>query len=203
MIALDRVAFTTASQGDLLRDLDARARVSQAVGIPAEWAVVRQIHGATVHRVSAPGLQGEGDAMWTDRPGVPLAVFTADCLGVVLLAEHAVGVAHAGWRGAAGGVVPALAKEMEAAGHVPSKALIGPRIGPCCFEVGPEVAEVFPGHTSRTTWDTPSVDLPGVIAAQLEGLELELSGGCTYHEDGWFSHRRNADRERQATLTWV
>ena len=117
MIALDRVAFTTASQGDLLRDLDARARVSQAVGISAEWAVVRQIHGATVHRVSAPGLQGAGDAMWTDRPGVPLAVFTADCLGVVLLAEHA-GVAHAGWR-APQAVSPLLAKEMEAAGHVP------------------------------------------------------------------------------------
>src|SRR5690606_38383397 len=147
-----RVAVSTSCLGDLHCVWDDRALVSQAVCITAECAVVRLSHGATVHRESALVLQGVGDAMWTDQPGVSLVVFTADCLGVVLLAEHAVGVAHAGWRGAAGGVVPALAKEMEAAGHVPSKALIGPRIGPCCFEVGPEVAEVFPGHTSRTTW---------------------------------------------------
>jgi YfiH family protein len=165
--------------------------------------VVRQVHGSNVHHATAPGVLGEGDALWTDERGLPLAVFTADCLGVAVLADGAVGVAHVGWRGAAAGVVPALAEAMKEAGHHPVGAVVGPGIGPCCFEVGPEVAERFPGHTSTTTWGTVSVDLPGVVVSQLPGIDVMVVGGCTRHDQTWFSHRRDRTPMRQAAVTWL
>lgn len=203
MITRDRAAFTGAGEGDQRLDQDARGRLSAVLDIPEVWASVRQVHGSRVHRASAPGDQGEGDAIWTNRPSLPLAVFTADCLGVALLAEDAVGVAHAGWRGAAAGVITTLAEEMSEAGHAPVSALIGPGIGPCCFEVGPEVAEHFDGHITTTTWGTTSVDLPGFIAGQLAGLEIEMVGGCTRHDDSYFSHRRDGTKLRQVCLAWL
>jgi YfiH family protein len=203
MIVLERVGFTGAAEGDVRHDDDARRRVSERLGIAADWATVRQVHGATVHRVTVPGWAGEGDAVWTEEPGLPVAVFTADCLGVAVVADGAVGVAHAGWRGAAAGVVPALVAAMRAAGHEPGKAFVGPGIGPCCFEVGPEVAELFPGHVRETTWGSVSVDLPGVVAAQLEGIDVETIPGCTFHEEDWFSHRRAGATERQVAVAWL
>src|SRR5690606_5378022 len=92
MIVLERVGFTGAAEGDVRHDDDARRRVSERLGIAADWATVRQVHGATVHRVTVPGWAGEGDAVWTEEPGLPVAVFTADCLGVAVVADGAVGV---------------------------------------------------------------------------------------------------------------
>lgn len=203
MITRDRVAFSGAVEGDQRLDTDARNRLADALGVPSAWASVRQIHSAVSFLATAPGQQGEGDAMWTDRPGLPLAVFTADCLGVALLAESAVGVAHSGWRGTADGVVPALADRMSAAGHQPVSAVIGPGIGPCCFEVGPEVAERFDGHVTSTSWGSTSVDLPGAVAAQLPGIQVDVAGGCTRHDDAYFSHRRDGTTLRQVTLVWL
>lgn len=203
MIIRDRVAFSGAVDGDQRLDIDARRRLAAALGVPLEWASVRQIHSAVSYRATEPGPQGEGDAMWTDRSGLPLAVFTADCLGVALLAEDAVGLAHSGWRGTAGGVVPALADRMAQAGHEPVLAVIGPGIGPCCFEVGPEVAEQFDGHVTTTTWGSTSVDLPAAVATQLAGIEVDVAGGCTRHDDAYFSHRRNGTKLRQVSLVWM
>jgi copper oxidase (laccase) domain-containing protein len=141
--------------------------------------------------------------MWTDQPGVPLAVFTADCFGVVLIAPGAVGVAHAGWRGVTGRVVSALADEMAEHGHRPLLAAIGPGIGPCCFEVGPEVASRFPEDVAETRWGSTSVDLVGAIRRELEGVEVWASGACTMHHPGLFSHRESRTALRHATITWV
>lgn len=203
MILRGHAAFTGVIEGDVRRDAGARDRLSNALGVQPDWAAVRQIHGSTVHRANAPGEQGEGDALWTDRPGLPIAVFTADCLGVALIADRAVGVAHAGWKGASSGVVLELAEAMASAGHPASSAVVGPGIGPCCFEVGPEVAERFEGHTARTTWGTTSVDLAGAVSDQIEGLPVEVVGGCTRHQDAYFSHRRDGTKSRQAALVWL
>jgi copper oxidase (laccase) domain-containing protein len=132
-----------------------------------------------------------------------LAVFTADCFGVVLIAAGAVGVAHTGWRGAAAGVIPALVGEMRRHGHQPHLAAIGPGIGPCCFEVGPDVTGRFPLDVAETTWGSASVDLVGAIRRELEGIEVWLSGACTMHQPGLFSHRQSRTLLRQATITWV
>jgi copper oxidase (laccase) domain-containing protein len=130
-------------------------------------------------------------------------VFTADCLGVVLHAPDAVGVAHAGWRGIDAGVVSRLRSEMAGAGHEPNTAEIGPGIGPCCFEVGPEVASRFPTTSATTTWGTASVDLTESLRSQLEGMETWAVGSCTMHEPDWFSHREDATSMRLVTLGWL
>jgi copper oxidase (laccase) domain-containing protein len=133
-------------------------------------------------------------------PDLPLAVFTADCVGVVMIADDAIGVAHAGWRGAAAGVVTALRARFETTGLQVRRAVIGPHIRSCCFEVGPEVAERFPGHVAETTWGTTSIDLAGVIGAQLAGIDVTDFTACTHHEGSWFSHRRDSDPRRLASL---
>lgn len=200
----DGVAFTDRADGDLRGDATARERIARALDISPRWATVHQVHGNVVRRVSQAGDAGEADALWTAAPGLPLAVFTADCFGVVLGASDAVGVAHAGWRGADAGVVGRLADDMRGSGHAPARAAIGPGIGPCCFEVGPEVAGRFEtSHCARTTWGSVSVDLPDVIASQLGGLELWSSGSCTLHEEGWLSHRQDATPARMAAIGWL
>lgn len=197
------VAFSEATDGDLRGDIAARTRASQALGVTDEWATVRQVHGRGVVRVGAAGDAGAADALWTTASGLPLAVFTADCFGVVLHSDAAVGVAHAGWRGADAGVVAALRDEMGLAGHDPIRAEIGAGIGPCCFEVGPEVAERFKDHVGETTWGTTSVDLVNAIEGQLAGIATWYVDGCTHHEDTWFSHRRDQTGRRLGTIGWL
>lgn len=197
------VAFTDAGDGDLKSNPANRAEVSASAFAPTEWATVTQIHGSRVVDVDSAGDAGEADALWTENPALTVAVLTADCLGVVLHAERAVGVAHAGWRGAVAGVVPALRNEMESAGHEVTRAEIGPGIASCCFEVGPEVLERFPGFEAATSWATDSVDLVGYVRSQLDGVDLWVSNACTQHEDGWFSHRDDGTPNRMAALGWV
>jgi YfiH family protein len=197
------VAFTQAVDGDLRHDLEARRTLSSRLEISSEWSTVRQVRENSVLRVDRPGEAGVADALWTTVRGLPVAVFTADCFGVVLLGEDAVGVAHCGWQGAASGVVGRLRQAMADAGHSPLTAALGPGIGPCCFEVGPEVAQLFEDETTTTSWGTTSVDLPAVIGRQLDGVEIWSVERCTRHEEGWFSHRRGGDEERLATLGWL
>ena len=201
--AAGRVVFTDAGDGDVRSDSGARRILSQRAGIASEWATVRQVHGADVIRVSMPGQAGEADGLWTTEPLLPLAIFTADCLAVALLAPGAAGIAHAGWRGAAADVVSGLRSAMAFGGHEPERAFIGPGIGPCCFEVGPEVVERFPRTLSRTSWDTASVDLFGSVRNSLDDLDVWSADVCTQHEPGWFSHRSNATPSRQAGITWL
>lgn len=200
---VDGVAFTDAHDGDQRNDLTARSAVSAWLGISRDWATVRQVHGTALTRAAAPGELAAADALWSDVRGLPLAVFTADCFGVVLRAESAVGVAHAGWRGATEGVVAALREEMTSSGHAPHRAAIGPGIGPCCFEVGPGVAERFGEDLEETRWGTVSVDLASALRRQLDGLDIWVSGACTMHEMTLFSHRRSGTTLRNATIAWV
>jgi copper oxidase (laccase) domain-containing protein len=91
---------------------------------------------------------------------------------------------------------------MSDAGLPPIRAAIGPGIGPCCFEVGREVSELFADATS-TSWGTTSVDLVKAVTAQLDGIELWNAGSCTVHEEGWFSHRGDGTPERMASIGWL
>jgi polyphenol oxidase len=196
-------AFTTAADGDLRSDAAARSRVAAALGLGADWATVRQVHGDRAVTVDGPGDAGSGDALVSRAARLPLAVFTADCAPIVLEADGVAAAVHAGWRGAASGILPAALLAMERAGAPARRAAIGPAIGPCCFEVGPEVAARFPGFVTRTTWGTTSVDLPGHLVASLQGLEVWASEDCTRCGDGYFSHRADATPARQAGIAWV
>lgn len=199
----DGAAFTEGGDGDMRHDLEARARVSEGLEISDDWAVVRQVHGNAVIEVDTPGDAGEADALWTSETGLPVVVFTADCLGVVLHAEHAVGVAHCGWRGTVAHVAGKLQREMANAGHEPVWAAIGPGIGPCCYEVGTDVSDPLGPFAGETTWATVSVDLAAALRDQLGVIDSWSVDRCTHHEEGWFSHRRDGDTRRLATIGWV
>jgi YfiH family protein len=196
-------AFSESIDGDMRHDFEARAHVSETLGIPSEWAIVRQVHGDDVVNVVAPGDAGEADALWTTETRLPVVVLTADCLGVVLHADGAVGVAHCGWRGVVARVAERLRQRMTDAGYQPSWAAIGPGIGPCCFEVGPDVSEPLYSFVGETTWGTTSVDLVAALRDQLGGIESWSVGRCTHHDQGWFSHRRDGDTRRMATIGWL
>ena len=200
---LHGAAFSEATDGDMRNDLNARASLSEALGVSDSWATVHQVHGRDVVRATVSGDAGNADAVWTTEPGLPVAVFTADCFGVVMSASGAVGVAHAGWRGVLAGVVGEMRSVMIHNGHAPTRAAIGPGIGPCCFEVGTELISEFSDDGATTTWGTSSVDLAGSILRQLEELETWVSKGCTYHNDDWFSHRMNGKPDRLAAVGWV
>lgn len=196
------VAFGESIDGDPRRDEADRRRFSAAVGITTEWVWLRQVHGATVIRADSPGAVGEADAVFTTVPGLPLAVATADCFPVALVGVGGVGIAHAGWRGAAAGVVAELRRAMASTGVAPHSAAIGPGIGPCCFEVGSEVAARFPGAEAATSWGTTAVDLPRALRTELKGLEVWDSGLCTMSSPGFRSFRRDGTQLRQVAVVW-
>lgn len=128
-----------------------RARTLAAVGRSADaWCSGRQVHGTRVAHVGAADA-GRGaadpasavpdtDALWTDAPGVVLAVLTADCVPVFLAdpARRRIAVVHAGWRGLVGGIIEASVQAIGPSRDL--RAYIGPSIGPCCYEVGEDVA---------------------------------------------------------------
>ncbi len=196
-------AFGAAGDGDAKRDDRARRRIAAGLGIGAEWALTRQVHGTEVRTATAPGHLGAADGIVTTTAGLPIAVVTADCVPVIFEGPAGAGIAHAGWKGAAAGVAGAVRAALAAAGAPPARAAVGPAIGPCCYEVGAEVAELFPDHVDRTRWGTTSVDLPGAVAAQLDGLEVWRSEICTMCGDGYHSYRRDRTAERQVAVAWL
>lgn len=196
------VAFTWTGDGDQRRDSAARSAVISSSDVPEAWATVHQVHGSEVVAVDEPGPAGDADALVVTEPGLACVVFTADCLGIVLRSEGATGVVHAGWRGLAAGVIERTQSVMEGLAGPPTRAYVGPGIGPCCFEVGPEVAERFAGHTSMTTWGTVSVDLASASEARLQGLPVWRDRRCTMCGGG-LSHRRTGEPARMAAIGWV
>src|SRR5262249_43649377 len=115
-------------------------------GLAAEApAYVRQVHGADVIRAARGGFAGRADALATDRPALPLATSTADCLPIVLYDRRGgrLAAVHAGWRGTAQAVTRATIEALLEAGSGVGDlvAAIGPSIGPCCYEVDGPVIE--------------------------------------------------------------
>lgn len=167
-------------------------------------ALVRQVHGRDVVRVSASAADPpEADAIITGVPGLPVAVQTADCVPILLadLVGGQVAAVHAGWRGVVADVVGATLDAMAPSG--PVRAWIGPAICPGCYEVGEEVrAEVTaaaPEAYALTRSGTAAVDVRAGVLAQLarHGITGELVGGCTFESADLYSFRRDAVTGRQ------
>ncbi len=115
----------------------------------SEPRYVNQVHGNSVIEVgdnSAIGCQGDGDALFTERTGTPLGVFTADCLPMLIWTGSFVAAVHAGWKGTladiAGETVDRLVRRFHSDPGTFNVAM-GPCIGPCCLEMGEEVPELF------------------------------------------------------------
>lgn len=198
--------------------LENRRRLAATLALPADPVWLRQVHGVKVARLGPLEAQPEieADAAVAFEPGVVCAVMTADCLSVVLAdrAARCVGVAHAGWRGLAGGVLEAT---IAALGVPPGDLLawLGPAISQRCYEVGDEVREAFvtadPGAAAafvpnaRDRWQA---DLALLAQRRLVAAGVsQVSGGgfCTFSDRARFhSHRRDgAASGRMATLAWL
>jgi hypothetical protein len=169
--------------------------------IPAlfsQLATVKQVHSATcVAAEGRSGVLGEADALIENRPGTVVAVKTADCIPVLLAdtRNRAVAAVHAGWRGTAAHIVERAVEAMAARfGTAPAdvRAAIGPGIGKCCYEVGPEVSAQF-GHEGRV-----HLDLAAENRAQLEKLgippgQVYVSQLCTMCGPEFHSFRRDKE----------
>lgn len=181
-------------------------RLEAATGLG--FARVRQVHGARAVVADGPGLLAEeADAVISRRPGVAACVSVADCVPLLLADPDggAVAAVHAGWRGtiarAAAEGVAALAREGADPGRL--LAVIGPSIGPCCYEVSAELAArfraelgpVITGEAGRPHLDLWEANRRVLEAAGIRPERVELLGRCTACEaDLFFSHRRDAGR---------
>jgi len=197
-----------------------RARLSAALPSPPRW--LRQVHGAAVHVAVSDSRDDDepvADAAITDRPGVVVAVLTADCLPVFLTSRRGqiVGVAHAGWRGLAAGVLERTVEAMRRrlTGDDSLQAWMGPAIGQAAFEVGDDVFEAF----CRDDDESRESFLPGARQGKwfadlylLARIRLgragvhEVGGGglCTWSDPARFwSYRRRAEGGRMASVIWI
>lgn len=196
------------SSGDAEADVrENRRRLLTHVGFDQDaLAIAGQVHGADVAWVDKPGLVYETDGLLTTTPGLLLGIVAADC-AVVLVADDdatVVGAAHAGWRGAAQGIVGNLVRAMVAQGCQPDRlnAWVSPCISQVNFEVGDEVAEQFDDAfvTENPTTGKKHVDLVGVIVAQLMSLgippdRVAAAHRCTVdEEETFFSYRGQSGR---------
>jgi hypothetical protein len=191
-----------------------RARMAACLGVRSEHLLTAyQIHSPEVAIIDRPWSLQErprADALVTKEPRLAIAVTTADC-GPVLLADGQaaiIGVAHAGWRGAAHGVLEATVAAMEECGADRARivAALGPMIRQSSYEVGPEFIAAFRGmKADNERFFAPAsraghalFDLPAYIAARLAAAgirHIEDLGHCTYSDEGrFFSYRRSTHR---------
>jgi purine-nucleoside/S-methyl-5'-thioadenosine phosphorylase / adenosine deaminase len=198
--------------GDEVDRVDENRRiVCEAVGADLEQLALNyQVHSSRVLR-AAPGLRGEhADGLWTDEPGLPILAMSADCLPIVLARagadKPAVAVLHAGWKGLLAGIVAAGAQALG--GGTTLTATIGPGIGPCCYEVGEEVASPFRERFGDDVVRERRLDLwtSAERALRAAGIErINRFDRCTACEpETFFSHRRDAGRTgRQGVIAYV
>jgi hypothetical protein len=200
--------------GDAPEDV-ARNRARLREALPAEPVWMNQVHGIEV--IEAAGIVGTptADAAITRTPGVVCAVLTADCLPVLLTDSDGtvVGVAHAGWRGLAQGVLEATVARMSAPA-ARLHAYLGPAISAGAYEVGRDVLDAFIARDAAAARSfAPKAD--GKLWCDLYALARQrlgragvtsLYGGdaCTFGErERYFSFRRDGRTGRMASLIWM
>ena len=217
-----RVAFSTRAGGvsegpfrslnlGLLTDdepervVENRRRLTAAVEIePERTTMALQVHGARVVEaeplgVLAPGTPYEhADGLWSDRPGQGMLLVTADCLPVAVARTAGaprLALLHVGWRGLLEGIAEAGTQALANGSLV---AAIGPGIGPCCYEVGEEVAAPYRERFGADVLRGRNLDLPLAAERALREagcVEVERSDLCTAcNPELFFSHRRDRGR---------
>jgi YfiH family protein len=190
------------------------AEAVAAAGAPLPLEVPRQVHGIRV--LEASGDRHEADGLVTTTPGRVVGVVTADCVPVLLVdrATRIAAAVHAGWRGAAGGVLEAAMGEMRARGaeaaHI--EAAVGPAVGPCCYEVGGDVRAAFvarAGDATAAAWAGPvrgkyHLDLRRAVSLVLAAAGIHSTavlGPCTACTPSYCSYRRDgSDAGRQLSF---
>ncbi len=192
----------------------ARNRAILRACLPHEPVWVKQVHGTAVIDATRATPDAEADGVVTQSPGPVCAVMTADCLPIFLSdrAGKSVGIAHAGWRGLAAGIVENVVQAMG----VPSRdiiAYIGPGIGAHRYEVGEDVRKAFVDRDPAAARSFAPrqggkylVDLYGLARQRLAAAGVAgIHGGgfCTASEERFFSFRRDETTGRMASLIWL
>ena len=197
--------------GDEIERVDENRRIAcDALGADLEKLALNfQVHSARVLQ-AAPAMRGEhADGLWTEEPGLPILALSADCLPVALVRADArtpaVAVLHAGWRGLLAGIVEAGTQALD---RGTLAAAIGPGIGPCCYEVGEEVAAPFRERFGGDVVCESRLDLwtSAERALRAAGVQrVDRFDRCTACEaEAFFSHRRDAGRTgRQGVIAYV
>lgn len=201
------------AEDDRASVIENRRRAAEAVLSGARLVGVHQVHSPDVVIVEEPwsdDARPPADGLVTDRPGLLLGVLTADCAPVLLADREAgvIGTAHAGWRGAHGGVIANTVTAMEALGADPSRiaAAVGPCIAQPSYEVGPDFRAQFSEGDARHF--TPGeaghwqFDLPGYVTQCLgeAGVaRIEVIGRDTYAEPEMFFSFRRATHQGEPT----
>lgn len=193
---------------DAVRVTENRRRLCAAVEADSEaLSMNKQVHSATVNRAQAGRRGEEGDGLWTDQPGLPMLKLTADCLPIALAradGRPALAVLHAGRRGLLEGIVEAgvtaLGGKLVAA--------VGPGIGPCCYEVGDDIAADYRARFGAAALAGRNLDLWTVAErllrdAGVDSVErLDLCTACD--PERFFSHRRDGPiTGRQGVIGYV
>jgi polyphenol oxidase len=185
-----------------------RRRLCEAVGAdPERLAMNRQVHAATVNRAEAGERGKPGDGLWTDEPALPMLKVTADCLPVALARTNGsprLALLHAGRLGLLEGILEAGVAALG--GRV--AAVIGPGIGPCCYEVSAEIREAYRDRFGGTAVRGDNLDLWTVSEQVLRDAgvgPVERFDLCTACDpERFFSHRRDGGRTgRQGVIGYV
>lgn len=221
--------YTSMNVGSAVGDAPDRVAANRSLLAAACGAVpvfLRQVHGSRVVRLGAADAREgapthEADACVSTEPGIACTIQAADCLPVLFAAPagRAVGAAHAGWRGLAGGVLEAAVAAVCAAaqcGPGELEAWLGACIGPDAFEVGADVLDAFAAG-SASSGSAASfralrpgkwlADLPGLARARLAAAGVQrVAGGrwCTVEDSSrFYSHRRDGVSGRMAAAVWI
>ena len=199
------------SGDDLEKISENRRRVSEAIGSGQPLLTCFQIHSANVVTVDEPWEwknSPEADALVTNKPGMPIGLLTADCLPVLFAdtRKKIIGAAHAGWKGAFGGVLEATIASMKLLGATEIIAAIGPSIGQQSYEVGPEFyARFMEQGTGNAVYFLPSehaghyyFNLAAYAQARMSAAGIAQSNILAYDtcslENEFFSYRRSCMR---------
>jgi YfiH family protein len=197
--------------GDDVAHVDENRRIAcESIGADvAKLALNYQVHSACVVKGAAGARGAHGDGLWTGDPDLPILAMSADCLPIALArtngAAPAVAVLHAGWRGLLEGIA---ASGVEALGGVGLAAAIGPAIGPCCYEVGEEVAAPYRERFGNDVVHNGRLDLwtSAERALRAAGVQhVQRFDRCTACEpETFFSHRRDGGNTgRQGVIAYV
>lgn len=173
-----------------------------------------QVHGSCIACIgdadrgrgakSADTALGSTDGLITNVKNLPLAIFTADCLAIFLYdpVKHAIGLIHAGWRGARAGIISKAVESMrEKFGSNPENLLagFGPFLKSCCYQVGDEFKDYFPGGLLKAGnhyyLDLAAVAKEQLLKKKVKETNIGNSGDCTFcNNDKYFSYRKEGSK---------
>lgn len=197
-----------------------RERLAQTLALPSAPCWLEQVHSNQVYRMNSSAQGVTADGSYTDKPGIVLAVLTADCLPVVLASNsgNEVAVVHAGWRGLAAGVIESALQQFSCE-VADITVWLGPAIGAQHFEVDHQVYDAFvsvdvehrtafadsrAGHWYANLYTLARQRLQRAGVKQLGGAGQAATAWCCYEQaDRFFSYRRDGQTGRMATLVWI